>query len=395
MKMKKRIGALLTGVIVALSLTGCGNKVKLGEYKGIEASKVICEISDAEVEEAVEEMMYDYITYDAVTDRAAETGDNVNIDYVITKVDGKPYEYAADSDDADEKDEDSDESGDASQSEDPYSGYGEDIVIGEEYVYPEVEEALVGMKTGEKKTVSAELTDDYVDEDMAGKQAEIEVTLNEISVENKPEYNDAFVKEKLGFDTVAGYEESLKKDLLEEKEEEYKYETVAQIIQKIVEASEFSGYDKKMYEACEEEYNSNNEQMAAMYGMELSDYEDLIGLSEDDKKNDIIGMVHERQIVEAIAEKEGMKISDEDVNEFAGNVYADYEYESADSFIKDYGKDYLNYYLLSQKVDDFLFDNAKLTEISEEEYNKSISEDGEEETNDGEDVEVDLKDDEE
>lgn len=393
--MKKRIGALLTGVIVALSLTGCGNKVKLGEYKGIEASKVICEISDAEVEEAVEEMMYDYITYDAVTDRAAETGDNVNIDYVITKVDGKPYEYAADSDDADEKDEDSDESGDASQSEDPYSGYGEDIVIGEEYVYPEVEEALVGMKTGEKKTVSAELTDDYVDEDMAGKQAEIEVTLNEISVENKPEYNDAFVKEKLGFDTVAGYEESLKKDLLEEKEEEYKYETVAQIIQKIVEASEFSGYDKKMYEACEEEYNSNNEQMAAMYGMELSDYEDLIGLSEDDKKNDIIGMVHERQIVEAIAEKEGMKISDEDVNEFAGNVYADYEYESADSFIKDYGKDYLNYYLLSQKVDDFLFDNAKLTEISEEEYNKSISEDGEEETNDGEDVEVDLKDDEE
>lgn len=393
--MKKRIGALLTGVIVALSLTGCGNKVKLGEYKGIEASKVICEISDAEVEEAVEEMMYDYITYDAVTDRAAETGDNVNIDYVITKVDGKPYEYAADSDDADEKDEDSDESGDASQSEDPYSGYGEDIVIGEEYVYPEVEEALVGMKTGEKKTVSAELTDDYVDEDMAGKQAEIEVTLNEISVENKPEYNDAFVKEKLGFDTVAEYEESLKKDLLEEKEEEYKYETVAQIIQKIVEASEFSGYDKKMYEACEEEYNSNNEQMAAMYGMELSDYEDLIGLSEDDKKNDIIGMVHERQIVEAIAEKEGMKISDEDVNEFAGNVYADYEYESADSFIKDYGKDYLNYYLLSQKVDDFLFDNAKLTEISEEEYNKSISEDGEEETNDGEDVEVDLKDDEE
>lgn len=160
-------------------------------------------------------------------------------------------------------------------------------------------------------------------------------------------------------------------------------------------ASLYSGYDKKMYEACEEEYNSNNEQMAAMYGMELSDYEDLIGLSEDDKKNDIIGMVHERQIVEAIAEKEGMKISDEDVNEFAGNVYADYEYESADSFIKDYGKDYLNYYLLSQKVDDFLFDNAKLTEISEEEYNKSISEDGEEETNDGEDVEVDLKDDEE
>ena len=56
--------------------------------------------------------------------------------------------------------------------------------------------------------------------------------------------------------------------------------------------------------------------------------------------------------------------------------------------------DYLKYYLLSEKVYDYIFDNSKLTEITEEEYNKKLeAEDGyEEDTDDGEDIGVDLED---
>lgn len=397
MKFKKKAGLLMVGMVAAVSVTGCGSQVKLGEYKGIEASRVVCDISEQEISDAVEEMMYDYITYDPVTDRAAQDGDYVNIDYVITKVDGQPYEYAAEGDDEAEgeaADEATEEAADEEESgsEDPYSGYGEDIVIGEEYIYPEVEQALVGMNTGDKKTVSAKLTEDYVDEDLVGKTADIEVTLNEIMLENKPEYNDEFVKTNLGFDTIAEYEESLKKDLLSEKEEEYKTESVSEIVQKIIDNSKFGDYEKKTYEACEEEYNSGNEQMAAMYGMELADYEELMGITADAKKQDIVAMVHERQVVEAIAEKEGIKVSDDDIKKLAEDNYAEYEYDSADKFIEDYGKEYLTYYLLSEKVYDFLYDNAKLTDISEEEYNKKASEESEEETDDGQDVEVNLDD---
>ena len=146
MKMKRNIGLLMTGMMAVLSITGCGNQVKLGEYKGIEASKVLCEISEEELKDAVDEMMYDYITYDSVTDRAAEEGDYVNIDYVITTVDGKPYDYASYNGAEDETEDDAEEV-ESEDEEDPYSGYAEDIVIGEEYIYPEVENALVGMKT--------------------------------------------------------------------------------------------------------------------------------------------------------------------------------------------------------------------------------------------------------
>lgn len=375
--MKKYIRLAASLAFMAVFATGCGKDyVKLGEYKGIEAERVVCEISDEELEEAVEGMMDDYVTYDDVTDRAAKKGDYVNVDYVITKLDGEAYE--------------------PEDEEDYYSGYGEDVTIGEEEIYPEVEKALIGMNKGDKKTVTAKLTDDFVDEDMAGKTAEIEVTLNEISVENKPDYNDAFVKENLDYETTAEYEADLKEQLLEEKEEEYKYETVSQIIQTIIDNSKFNGYDKEMYADCEEEYNSNNEQMAAMYGMELSDYEGLVGIDDATKKEDILSMVHEHQVVEAIARAEGITVEDTEVNEFVEGIYEDYQYESADAFINDYGMDYLKYDFLSDKVYDFLYDNAKLTDITEEEYNERLEaeyEDYEEdEEADGEEIELEEDD---
>ena len=366
--MKKYIGLAAMSMVMTVFITGCGsNEVKLGEYKGLEGEKIICEVTDEEVSEAIEDMLYDYISYDEVTDRAAQDGDLVNIDYVITKLDGKDYEPKTDDSDEEKDDETVDV-----ESSDPYSGYDEEIVIGEEYIYPEVEKALIGMNKGDKKTVTAKLTDDYVDEDMVGKTADIEVTLNEISAENKPEYNDAFVKENLNYNTTAEYEVALKEQLLNEKEEEYKYDTVTELMEKIIDSSTFGGYDKQLYADCEEEYDAGNEQMASMYGMELSDYEAMIGIDDVTKKEDIISMVHERQVIEAIAKAEGIEVSDDDVDKFVEDVYAEYEYTSADEFIKEYGRDYIKSYLVSEKVYDFLFENAKLTEITEDEYNQRL-----------------------
>ena len=142
--MKKRYAVGFMSILLVSLLTGCGsgkNYVTLGEYKGIEASRVVYDVSDDEIAAAVEEAMYDYVTYDEVTDRAAKDGDNVNVDYVLVTLDGKPYVAEPDDEDADAEDDgqdadDSDEEYEDEEDydEDPYSGYDEDIVIGEEYV---------------------------------------------------------------------------------------------------------------------------------------------------------------------------------------------------------------------------------------------------------------------
>jgi trigger factor len=133
--------------------------------------------------------------------------------------------------------------------------------------------------------------------------------------------------------------------------------------------------------------------MAAMYGMELKDYEEFMEIDEKTKKSDIEAMIHEKQVIEAIAKNEGLEVSDKEIKEFAEQNYASYECESADAFIEEYGEDSIKDYLLMDKICNFIYENAKLTEISEEEYleakeSEDFDEDAEE---DGESEEVESE----
>lgn len=393
--MKKIIALGMASVLIMAGITGCGQSnpylknisyskyVDLCDYKGVEASKVTFEITDEEVQSAIDEEMYDYVTYDPITDRAAKEDDYANVTYKTT-IDGKENEN--------------------------YSAQDEDVVIGEDYLFPEVEEELVGMKTGDNKKIEVEITEDYAYDDAdIGKKATVDVTLNEISKEIVPEYNDDFVKENTEYKDKAEYEAAKKKELEESREEEYKSAAVQEIMQYLLDNSKFNGYPDDLYTECEENYNNDNEYSASMYGMELSEFEEMLGLDEDTKKQDIINNVNSELIMGAIAQKEKISCSKKEVDQFVKDNYATYGYESAEDFLKDYSEEEVGYQLTYQKVADFLYDNAKLTEISEDEYNEQQAQlyddteasdeeiegsgegDAEEDSEDGEDSETTQK----
>mgnify|MGYP000795514887 FL=1 len=393
--MKKIIALGMASVLIMAGITGCGQSnpylknisyskyVDLCDYKGVEASKVTFEITDEEVQSAIDEEMYDYVTYDPITDRAAKEDDYANVTYKTT-IDGKENEN--------------------------YSAQDEDVVIGEGYLFPEVEEELVGMKTGDNKKIDVEITEDYAYDDAdIGKKATVDVTLNEISKEIVPEYNDDFVKENTEYKDKAEYEAAKKKELEESREEEYKSAAVQEIMQYLLDNSKFNGYPDDLYTECEENYNNDNEYSASMYGMELSEFEEMLGLDEDTKKQDIINNVNSELIMGAIAQKEKISCSKKEVDQFVKDNYATYGYESAEDFLKDYSEEEVGYQLTYQKVADFLYDNAKLTEISEDEYNEQQTQlyddteasdeeiegsgegDAEEDSEDGEDSETTQK----
>ena len=288
--MRKKIVLGLAAVMMVAGLTGCGNKnpyienitysdyVKLCDYKGVEASKVTYEVTEDEVQEAINEDLYEYVTYDEITDRAAQNGDCANITYT-TMIDGEESEN--------------------------YSGEGEDIVIGEGYIFPEVEEALVDMNTGDKKKVDVEISDDYAyEEDDVGKKATVEIALNEISQENMPELNDDFVKENTDYKNKAEYEEAKRKELEQSKEDEYRSASVQEIMEFLLDNCEFNGYPDDLYKQCEENYNNENAYNAAMWDMELSEFEEALGLDEETKKQEIETSVNAELIIGAIAQAE-------------------------------------------------------------------------------------------
>ncbi|MBO5088967.1 MAG: trigger factor [Lachnospiraceae bacterium] len=339
--MKKKLSLIAASVMLMTCLTGCNNYVKLCDYKGVEATNVVYDVTDEEVQEEIEYSMYDYVTYDPITNRGVEEGDYANITYTAT-VDGETNE--------------------------DYSTEGEDVLVGEGWTYPELEEALVGMKTGDTKTVEFELTADYAEEEMVGKTISIEVVLNEITVENIPEYNVAFVKENFDYDTLEEYEAYMKESLLASKAEEYKYVAVEEIFSYIIENSTFNGYPDELYEQCEKIYNQNNEFYASMYGMSVEEFLEMSGVDEEMKKEEIEASVNYELVIQEIAKKEGIEVTEKEVTEYIESVYAEYGYESVDDFLVDYTTDEVKSELVYQKVSDFLYENASLVDMSEEDF---------------------------
>ena len=340
--------------MMVASFTGCGKSsskylmdidysdyVKLCDYKGVEATKVVFEVTDEDVQEEIEYNMYDYVTYDDITDRGVEEGDYANVTYTAT-IDGEVNE--------------------------DYSGEEEEIFVGEGYTYPELEDALHGMKTGDTKKVEVELTADFAEEDMVGKKAILDVTLNSVSVENLPEYNLDFVKENTEFDTIEEYEKSVKESLETYKEDEYAYAAQEEIFAYILENSEFNGYPEELYTKCEKLYDESNEYYASMYGMELDEFMELFGLDEETKKQEIEANVNYELVIGAIAQEEGIDCTEKEINEYVEEIYLDYGYDSAEDFLEDYTAEDIGYELIYQKVAEFLYDKAKLVEMSEEDY---------------------------
>ena len=117
-------------------------------------------------------------------DRAAKSGDIVNIDYV-GKIDGKEFEGG--------------------------SATNYDLQLGSKSFIDDFEDQLVGCKAGDKKDVSVTFPDDYNIADMQGKEAVFTVSVN--SVKQEKELNDKNVKADTDYDTVDELKSAVKEQL--------------------------------------------------------------------------------------------------------------------------------------------------------------------------------------
>lgn len=121
-------------------------------------------------------------------------------------------------------------------------------------------------------------------------------------------------------------------------------------------------------------------------GMEYDEF--IAEMGEDSVKEAAEAQVQEYLIAQAIAEKEGLIITDKNYQEEAKalmeqyEIENEYEYGSMEEFEEDYGKTAIITQIVRQKVVDFLYENADIKEVSQDEY-YGDGEDVEEETDEG------------
>ena len=139
-------------------------EIKLAGFDGIAVERLQAEVTDADVDNMLEILRKQNTRFEAV-ERAAENGDQLNIDFV-GKIDGEAFAGG--------------------------SAKGTPLVLGSGRMIPGFEEALVGVKTGEERVISPTFPADYQNLDLAGKAAEFTVTVNSVSAPQLPELNDDF-----------------------------------------------------------------------------------------------------------------------------------------------------------------------------------------------------------
>jgi trigger factor len=161
--------------------------IDLTDFKTMKLERLTAEVTDAEIDQALNSLAEQNRPFIAKTD-GAEKGDRVTISFQGT-MDGQPFE----------------------------GGSAEDVpmLLGSGRFIPGFEENLTGLKAGESRTFDVKFPDDYPAPTLAGKNATFAVTAKTVEAPGEVTLNDDFAK-SLGLDSLAKLREALRERLQRE-----------------------------------------------------------------------------------------------------------------------------------------------------------------------------------
>lgn len=325
--------------------------VKLSEYKGLPVDLQKAEVLDEDVDYEIETVMEEYAE-EKDKEEPSEEEDYVVADYTVS-VDGKEIPDAAE------------------ENKDFYIGFAE-------FGY-EVDEALTGVKVGDKVTAQTEL-DDMFGEEYEGKTGTFNLTVKRVYTYETPELTDEFAKEKLGAESADAYRESVKESLLQSAQASARSDAGEMLLSQIADESEITGHPDDLYASVEQELTNSYTYYAEMFGAELSDM-----ISDEDLKEAVEDEVNMQMVMKAIIKAEKLELTDEEYQKFLEGAYEDYGYESAEELEADYSREELEVEALRSKVHEFLLANAQVTELTPEEYSAKYDTEEEYEDDEAED----------
>ncbi|HEX4782048.1 MAG TPA: trigger factor [Usitatibacter sp.] len=179
-------------------------EVSLGDVSSRAIKRPVTDIGEGDVEKTLETLRKQRAKYENV-DRAAATGDLVNIDFEGL-IAGEAFQG------------------------NKASNFT--VVLGEGRMLPDFEAALTGMKQGEQKTFPITFPQDY-DESVKGKTADFTVTVNQVAEPKLPPLDAEFARQ-LGVET--GEVDRLKKEVRENIEKEVAKRVKASVKEQVMDA---------------------------------------------------------------------------------------------------------------------------------------------------------------
>lgn len=258
-------------------------QIELREYRGIAVDDPKIEVTETDIEAMVERLRDQASSYRPVEDRALEEGDIAVIDIASTPEGGE------------------------TKSDTGHFRLGEDSPL------PELHDALRGKKPGDSASFDKAYTEEAQQEAWRGKNVHHDVTLKEIRVQEKPEVNDEFAKAVGEWESVDAMREAIGGDIRRHREMEAMRLKRTEIGDALLAAHDFEVPETLVQEELGRSLN-NYARFLASQGVDLQKAEiDWEKMSEQFRP-DAIKRVKRSLILEAIAKKENLAVSDVEVD---------------------------------------------------------------------------------
>ncbi|MFG2677455.1 trigger factor [Streptomyces sp. NPDC048392] len=261
--------------------------IEIPDYSGIEVEVDAVEVSDEDVEKAVEQLRERFASTSPV-ERAAEDGDVLTLD-LRAKVDGEVLEDGV----AD----------------------GVSYTIGSGELLDGIDDAVKGLEAGGEATFASELKGGSA----AGKEAEVTVKVTQVAARELPELDDDFAQLASEFDTLEELKADSRKRLASTKQYDQATQAQERVLDKLLELVEVPVPEKLLEdEVNTRKHNLEHHQLGQM-GLDLEKYLELQGKTaeefETETREAAVKGIKTQFVLDELVKLEKLNVSQEELTE--------------------------------------------------------------------------------
>lgn len=261
---------------------------KLGDYKAVRVERPSAEVTDEDVEKVLEQVRQDQAMW-LPAERPAQLGDKVVVDLKLTV-------------------EDRDVS-DLHDNEFELTGERVGIFTG-------MDEHIVGMSEGETKEFTTTIPEDYANTELAGKEAHYTVTVKGVKYHELPELDDELAKSVGEYSSLDELKEAVRTQLTSQKETDARRELRDSAVKAVADEAKVEVHPVLV----EDEIDAmmrETERMLQQSRISLEQYLEMTGKDQGEYRKEIAPDARERVrrdlVLDAVAEAEGITVSDEEM----------------------------------------------------------------------------------
>ena len=325
-------------------------EIEAPQIEGLSLERLTVPVTDAALDEALGRLAENQKSYkDAPKSRKSADGDQLIIDF-LGRVDGEAFE----------------------------GGKAEDapLVLGSGQFIPGFEEQLTGVKTGDAKTITVTFPEDYPAANLKGKEAQFDVTVKQVKIESETVIDEAFAT-SLGVDSLDKLKELMRGQIEQETASLTRTQMKRQLLDKLAKDHDFA-VPPSMVDA---EFEQIWQQLTAEAARE-DDPE--AAMKEIEAEKDDYRRIAERRVrlgllLSEIGQANKVEISSQEMQMLIQQAAQQYRAEDRERFLEYVRKEpmaqaQLRAPLYEDKVVDFLFDKAEVTEreVTREELEAAI-----------------------